>query len=154
MNLGKYYSAEYLKRLETTAKYPNRLKDRKKIETLYCLDEFGDKSREFFSLAGTLIAVGYDRIVYGDHGPYVEFELSNLMANLIPKFNNKCPVDAYYEWMTINDGSDIKIYRQLRDVKNLPNPPSPGFKGNRTEGYADYLPGKYYISPYEFKVNS
>jgi len=48
MNLGKYYSAEYLKRLETTAKYPNRLKDRKKIETLYSLDEFGDKSREFF----------------------------------------------------------------------------------------------------------
>lgn len=154
MNLGKYYSAEYLMRLETTAKYPNRIKDRKKIETLYSLEEFGDTSREFFSFGNTLIAIGYTRVVYGDHGPYVEFEKSNFVVDLIPKFNNSCPLDAYYEWMTVKDSSDIKIYRQLRDVRNLPNPPSPGYKGNRKEGYADYLPGKYYVSPYEMKVNS
>jgi len=44
MNLGKYFSAGYLKNLETTAKYPNRLKDKKKIEALYDLDEFGVRS--------------------------------------------------------------------------------------------------------------
>lgn len=140
-------------RLETTAKYPNRVKDRKKIETLYNLEEFGDIRREFFSLSGTLIAIGYSRIVYGDHGPYVEFEKVNFVVDLIPKFNNSCPLDAYYEWMTVKDGSDIKIYRQMRDVKNLPNPPSPGYRGNRKEGYADYIPGKYYVSPYDMKCS-
>ena len=152
MDFGKYFSSDYLKRLETTAKYPNRIKDKKKIETLYNLEEFGDSCREFFSLSGTLIAIGYNRVVYGDHGPYVEFEESNFKSNLDRKFNNQVPLDAYYEWLTIKDGSEIKIYRQIRDVHDLPNPPSPGYKGNREEGYADYVPGKYYISPYEMKI--
>jgi hypothetical protein len=150
MNLDKYFSVGYVQKLQTTAKYPNRLKDKKKVETLYSLDEFGDANREFFSSKNTLVAVGYVRVVYGDHGPYVEFNSDHLIAKLIKKFNSNCPIDAYYEWMTINDSSDLKIYRQLRSVSNLPNPPSPGFKGNRIEGYADYLPGKYYISPFEF----
>ena len=152
MDLGKYYSAGYLARLETTAKYPNRIKDRKKIETLYNLEEFGDTCREFFSLNNTLIAVGYVRVVYGDHGPYVEFDKSNFVVDLTPKFGGICPQDAYYEWMTIQDGSNIKVYRQLRDVKNLPNPPSPGYRGNRKEGYADYIPGKYYIDPHSLVI--
>lgn len=153
MNFDRYFSANYLKKLETTAKYPNRVKDKKKIEALYALDEFGDPRREFFSLEDTLIATGYTRIVYGDHGPYIEFELSNFNCKLISRFNNECPPDAYYEWMTISDNSNIKIYRQLKDVKNLPNPPSPGYRGNRIEGYADYIPGKYYISPYEIRIS-
>jgi len=152
MNPEKYFSGSYIERLQTTAKYPNRVRDRKKIETLYCLEEFGDSSREFFTSKGTLIAIGYTRIVYGDHGPYVEFTLENFATTLKPKFGNKCPRDAYYEWMTVDDESDIKVYRQLRDVHNLPNPPSPGYRGNRQEGYADYLPGMYYISPFEFNI--
>ena len=151
MDLSKYFPKTYIQRLGTTAKYPNRLKDKKKVETLYSLDEFGSSGREFFTVSNTLVARGYCRVVYGDHGPYVEFDLGHFTCELIPKFSNKCPSDAFYEWMTVGDSSDIKIYRQLRDVKNLPNPPSPGFRGNRDEGYADYLPGKYYISPYEFR---
>ena len=152
MNLSKYFSVDYLKKLETTAKYPNRLKDKKKIETLYSLEEFGNQNREFFTSKNTLIAIGYNRIVYGDHGPYIEFELSNFKVELIRKFNNSPPNDAYYEWMIVNDNSETKIYRQLRDVNNLPNPPPTGFRGNRIEGYADYLPGKYYISPFELVI--
>ena len=64
------------------------------------------------------------------------------------------PPDAYYEWMWFPADSRIKVYRQLRTVRDLPNPPSPGFKGNRVEGYADYLPGKYYISPHELWINN
>lgn len=160
MNLDKYFSKSYSERLEsiqkaereTTARYPNRIKDRKKVETLYSLPEFGSADQSFLTSSGTKIAVGYVRVVYGDHGPYVEFELSNFKCELKSKFNRTVPVDAYYEWMTVNDDSDIKIYRQLRDVKDLPNPPSPGFRGNRSEGYADYLPGKYYISPYDMRI--
>ena len=144
---------KYLSRLKkSTATYPNRIKDRKKIESVFGLQEFGDTSKHFRSLNGTLLASQYNRVVYGDHGPYVEFELDHFCVELIQKFNNAIPFDAYYEWMTIADESDIKIYRQLRDVKNLSNPPNPGYKGNRTEGYADYIPGKYYISPYEMKI--
>jgi len=144
---------KYISRLKkSTAIYPNRIKDRKKIESVFGLHEFGDDSKQFTSLGGTLLASQYNRMVYGDHGPYVEFELDHFCVELIPKFKNIIPFDAYYEWMTIDDTSDIKIYRQLRDVKNLPNPPSPGYKGNRIEGYADYTPGKYYISPHEMKI--
>ena len=50
MNLDKYFSVGYVQKLQTTAKYPNRLKDKKKVETLYSLDEFGDANREFLVL--------------------------------------------------------------------------------------------------------
>lgn len=116
---------------------------------MYDLPEFGNEFRHFCTKKGALLAIGYNRVVYGDHGPYIEFEIAHFKQPLISKFNNQCPISAYYEWMTVDDGSDIKIYRQLRDVHNLPNPPYPGFRGNRIEGYADYLPNKYYISPYE-----
>jgi len=156
MNLGKYFSEGYLKNLETTAKYPNRLKDKKKIEALYDLDEFGDHRREFHLIESKdiLLAVGYNRIVYGDHGPYVEFDREHFKLELFPKFNTKCPQDAYYEWMTVHEDQNLKVYRQLREVRNLPNPPSPGFRGNRVEGYADYLTGKYYIDPYSIQIGA
>jgi hypothetical protein len=133
------------------------MKDRAKLEDQYPgLSEFGNRFTEFLlpGCSDVLIAVGYNRIVYGDHGPYVEFEESNFRVSLYSKFNRSPPPDAYYEWMWFSADSRIKVYRQLRDVKDLPNPPSPGFKGNRIEGYADYLPGKYYISPNELWINN
>ena len=70
-------------------------------------------------------------------------------------FSGTTPKDAYYEWRTVKDGSDIKIYWQLRDVKNLKYAPKGGHPGKCEEGYADYKPGKFYVSPWElfFKPN-
>ena len=43
--------------------------------------EHGDATVEFFAKAtpGLLIAKGYDRIVYGDHGAYIEFSKTQVV---------------------------------------------------------------------------
>lgn len=136
----------------TTAIYPNRIQDKQKVETELQLSEFGDFTTHFLSKLGTLLFVGYVRIVYGDHGPYVEFDRNHISNYFRPKFNRVPPPQAYYEWLVPYDGSGCKIYYQLRDVKHLKNPPPDGFKGNRTKGYADYIPGMFYVSPYDFLI--
>lgn len=135
-----------------TAIYPNRLLAKKKVERLFGLGEFGDDTTLFYTKNESQLFKGYVRIVYGDHGPYVEFSVDNLICEPIKKFNRPTPEHVYYEWQTLDDGSDVKIYWQLRDVKNLPNAPAGGYKGNRPEGYADYRPNMYYVSPYEMII--
>ena len=47
------------------------------------------------------------------------------------------------------------LYEQKKSVKNVPNPPRKGafsVFNNRSEGYADYKPGMYYISVLNLKV--
>jgi hypothetical protein len=120
--------------MKTTAIYPNRIKDKKKVEVELGLREFGDDVTEFYTTKFTKIFVGYNRICFGDHGPYVEFDPDHLICDkVVNKFKTETPKDAYYEWKTVLDGSNIKIYWQLRDVKNLKNPPPGGYRGNRKE---------------------
>lgn len=140
---------------KTTATYPCRVRDKNKVESELGLNEFGDNTTEFFTTKFTKIFVSYDRIVYGSHGPYVEFSPEHLVGNIVNKFSTPTPKDAYYEWKTVRDGSDVKIYWQLRDVKNLKYAPKGGHPGKCEEGYADYKPGKFYVSPWElyFKPN-
>ncbi len=133
----------------TTAIYPNRVADKEKLEALYHLAEDGNSTARFFTSVGTLFAQGYCRIVYGDHGPYVEFEQVHLQVPLRNKFPTT-PKDAFYVWMVPTDGSQLKVYHQLRTVEYLKNPPAGGFRGNREEGYADYKVGYIYVSPYDF----
>lgn len=91
-----------------------------------------------YTIKGSLICNGYDRIVIGDYGAYIEF--SSIQANkdlfiitpgqeyrLEPRYSN-----VKYIWLTIDDGSQIKIYYQKNTVS-----------------YADYKPQYYYISVYE-----
>ena len=97
-------------------------------------------SEDLFTKTGSLICSGYERIVVGDYGAFVEFTLEN--ANAItfivkrgqeyrindPKYSK----NVKYEWYTIGDGSDIKIYKQKKRV-----------------AYADYKSKMYYISVHE-----
>lgn len=137
---------------ETTATYPNRVRDRLAVEARLGLTEKGNETTQFKTVNGTLFAVGYVRVVFGDHGPYLEFERRHIRVVLKQKFGKPLPADAYYEWLEPVDGSGVKVYDQRRDVKNLPNPPAGGFRGNRVEGYADYRPGFIYVSPWELVV--
>jgi hypothetical protein len=97
-----------------------------------------DTGQSLYTVNGSLICNGFDRIVTGDYGSYIEF--SNEQANkdmftiapgqeyrLEPRYNN-----AKYIWLTIGDDSDVKIYYQRNTVS-----------------YADYQPKKYYVSVYE-----
>ena len=92
-------------------------------------------------LDGTTFAVGYRRIVYGDHGPYVEFEASDIRLPLYNRFPGFQKPDIYYIWQYPMDHRDVKVYYQLRDVRDIPNAPrrEDGKRSNynRSEGYAD-----------------
>lgn len=134
---------------ETTAIYPNRVADKQKVEAQKGWREHGDETTEFFTPRGTLFARGYVRIVYGDHGPYIEFQREHIRIGLEPKCRTPLPKHCFYEWLIPVDGSNIKVYDQKRDVRKLRNPPAGGFCGDRKEGYADYRVGFVYVSPHE-----
>jgi len=91
------------------------------------------------TINGSPICSGYDRIVIGDYGAFIEFSKEQIASPYIiqpgqeyrindPKYSK----NVKYIWLTIDDGSNIKIYEQKRKVT-----------------YADYKPKKYYISVHE-----
>jgi hypothetical protein len=89
---------------------------------------------------GTSVCNGYNRIVVGDYGAFVEFTPAQANMFMIcvqggQEYrirNLKYSQNVKYEWLTIRDGSEIKIYRQKKRVV-----------------YADYKPTMYYISVHE-----
>ena len=95
-----------------------------------------------YTLSGSPICSGYDRIVIGDYGAFIEFSQSVFSDSFIIKPGQEYRVDderysknVKYIWLTINDGSDIKIYFQKKGVT-----------------YADYKPGRYYVSVHEVTI--
>lgn len=94
-----------------------------------------------YTLNDSLICDRYNRIVIGDYGAFIEFDRPADESHVViqpgqeyrihdPKYQK----NVKYQWYTIKDGSNIKIYKQCRRVS-----------------YADYLPGKLYISVHEVK---
>ena len=111
------------------------------------LAEFGDAWTEFYSTnSGLPIGRGYDRVVYGDHGPYVEFSAHQLCWPTFPAFMEKPEMSFFDEYYTA-DGATM-LYAQKRTVVNKPNPPNGPWsaQNNRPEGYANYLIGKFYLA--------
>jgi len=146
-----YYSQVTGESFVSTAIYPNRLQDKAKLETDTDLVECGSPSLFFYSTKGSLLAQGYVRIVYGDHGPYTEHVREQIVWDAF-----KCvrtSVGFYDKWIA-KDGSNVLLYDQRKTVANLPNPPAGklSFSGNRPEGYADYRIGRMYISPYDIRI--
>lgn len=90
-----------------------------------------------YLLDGTLFALGFNRVVHGGRGDYVEFEEDQILLPLISKFGNdisKDDLDIYYWWLYPKDHPEVKVYLQRKTVK-----------------YADYKVGKLYVSPTLFK---
>lgn len=149
---------------KSTAIYDNRIEDKNLLESKLSLSELGDEIKEFYTLNDKLFATGYNRVVYGDHGPYLEFDQKHIKLKLFSRFNN--PIDVnnlpdenhkyYYFWMYPYGSIDTKVYLQIKSVTNLPNAPKrdDGKKSNfnRVEGYADYKRGLYYVDPYQLKL--
>lgn len=123
------------------------------------LKEFPDKPTSLYLKSGELFSTNYNRIVYGNHGPYIEISPSDISIKLTPKFNknidiNNCKLNCYYIWLYPLNYIDIKVYYQLKTVWNLKYPPrrDDGKKPEYEEdGYADYKIGMFYISPYYIK---
>lgn len=96
-----------------------------------------------FTLNGTKICNKYNGIVIGHYGAFIEIDPSDMvMSNIVckegeeyrindPKYKNK----VKYQWFTINDGSNVKLYYQQKEVS-----------------YADYKVGMWYVSVHEVIV--
>ena len=100
----------------------------------------GDPHAALKTLDGTLLSVGYERIVIGDYGAFVEISPASIRKEALcckqgqeyRYASERFAERVKYLWMTVKDRSDCKIYLQKKTVT-----------------YADYVPGMYYISPYE-----
>jgi len=98
----------------------------------------GDSDALLFNSVGCLVAIGFERVVEGERGPYVEFHEDHIqLAHLVTPPEEewrKASPSAYYEELRTNDTAWVKVYKQRRSV-----------------GYADYVPGLYYISPFDLE---
>jgi hypothetical protein len=115
---------------------------RGEARTLYNanLNGFSNTQKRSLTIIGEIIARKYDRIVVGDYGAYVEIDPSDMMVDLMVPTNQMWRLnDDYvkekglsikYYWY---EYLGRKVYRQVAPVK-----------------YADYKPGKYYISVLDF----
>lgn len=103
----------------------------------------GDSSANLCSLDGTVLCKGYSRIVVGDYGAFVEISPEQIYKEALQckpgqeyRYQDKrFAGNVKYLWLTAKDRSCCKIYLQKKKVS-----------------YADYVPGMYYISPYEVDV--
>ena len=103
----------------------------------------GDLKYSIYTKKNVLIATGYNRIVIGDYGAFIEFDKSQLVKENVKikkgqeyRINNSVyNENVKYIWLTAKDTSDIKIYFQQKTVT-----------------YADYKIGFFYVSPYEIKI--
>ena len=98
----------------------------------------GDES-PLFTSNGSKICERYSRIVVGDYGAFVEFaeEPADGVFIIQPGQEYRVEDKRYarnvkYIWLTVDDGSGIKIYKQKKRVS-----------------YADYRPHRYYVSVHE-----
>lgn len=149
---------------ETTAIYPNRIEDKELLERKLFLLEEGNNFTEFLLPNGSPFAKGYIRIVYGDHGPYLEFNKEHIKCSLVSYFRNVVDYDNlpdesckyYYYWLHPNNTPKVKVYLQIKSVANLPNAPhredGKPSSFNRSEGYADYKRGLFYVDPYALRI--
>jgi hypothetical protein len=139
--------------LNTTAIYPNRVKDKERVEAMG-LPEFPSGPITLRTKAMTHICNEYVRVVYGDHGPYIEIEKSKTNFTRFA-FRQKSPFAWYDEWYA-NDSTRTMLYEQKKTVNMLPNPPKGkySFNGNRKEGYADYKVGMIYVSPDDVTIET
>lgn len=141
-------TGQWVRVQSSTVDFPNRERDKQRVESCVGLPEFGDISTEFYAVGSgyAFFAVGYDRIVYGDHGPYVEFSPEHIFWPMFPNYVER-PESCFYDEYWTADGSTM-LYFQKRPVKNKPNPPIGPWsvQNNRREGYANYVPGKLYVA--------
>lgn len=111
-------------------------------ETLpeWCCNVNDTKNITLVTAAGTIIATGFQRIVIGDYGAFIEMDKDQMIRKNIKVkegqeyryTDERYAKHAKYLWLTAKDVSDCKIYLQKKTVD-----------------YADYVPGMYYISPFE-----
>jgi hypothetical protein len=109
------------------------------------LAEFPRKGEKYvFRVKGKRIAQRHTRVVFGDHGPYVEFGEGMLdVGGVVKQDQGFDRVQRFYDQFFVGG---VKVYKQKRLVG--PSPPRGEWSVDhkRVEGYADYRVGRYYVS--------
>ena len=103
----------------------------------------GNLNQSLYTTAGSLLCNGYQRIVVGDYGAFIEYKPSqaNNEVYIVKSgqeyriYDPRYSKNVKYYWYTIHDGSNIKIYSQQKKVS-----------------YADYIPHMYYVSVHEVRT--
>ena len=98
-----------------------------------------DPSKPLYTHNGIKLSEGFERVVIGDYGAYIEYDLSQVPKGekYIYETGEEYRVQPYwrnrvkYIWYT-TEQHDCKIYWQLKTVS-----------------YADYKTKKFFVSPYE-----
>lgn len=94
------------------------------------------KHSDVHSLSGVKIATGFNRIVIGDYGAFLEIPDDAMVKENVrikPGTERRTTFEyAKYLWYEPRDGSQCKLYFQQRTVE-----------------YADYRVGMWYVSPHE-----
>lgn len=99
-----------------------------------------NQNQELHSIDGVLIARGWNRVVIGDYGAFIEIEPDMICKeNFIIKpgeeyriYDSKYSKNVKYHWYIPKSGYETKLYYQQAGVT-----------------YADYKAGKWYVSPHE-----
>ena len=95
----------------------------------------------FKAAQGDIIATGYQRVVIGAKGAYIEFNKDDFVCKLITKPGQEYRGKGKYKYVKYlylvpADNQNIKIYHQQRTVD-----------------YADYKVGMFYIAPGDLVFN-
>jgi len=133
----------------STADSWNRYRDKARVDGELCVREQGDSSTIFVDPQDPRVVVcrGYRRVLYGDHGPYIEFSKDQVRWEAFPHVWRKGPRAYYNEHYTAT--KFVKAYEQRKTVGDRPNPPAGRWSArhNRVRtGYADYQPGVVYMA--------
>lgn len=91
-----------------------------------------------------LLSDKIDRLVIGDHGAYVEFDMKNIKADLKVKKGREYKLDSKYA-STVKY-IDLFPEIKLEDGKTIPLDKILIYHQKRTVDYADYLVDKLYVS--------
>lgn len=98
--------------------------------------EKGNSDMVFTTKQNVAVAIGYERIVIGERGPYIEFKDNQIQSENIhiplEQMKRKYSELYYYIEYRSNDDCKVKIYQQKKIVN-----------------YADYKVGYWYVSPFD-----
>ncbi len=134
------YMNNYIQKLVDEFSYKKLPKEKSKEVREFFYDNIPCRLFEdytLFDLDNHMIARGFERIVVGDYGAFIEIAPNEIIRTCLKiqdgqDFRLDANFKGKYIWLTSNGKN--KIYEQLRTVS-----------------YADYKVGYFYISPYEIK---
>jgi hypothetical protein len=92
-----------------------------------------DEQLEFRTRTGLVLAHGYVRVEFGGRGPYIEFRPCQIVHESIKHVEAKW---VQYSEFRSTDASNVELYFQKQTVN-----------------YANYVPGMWYISPFDLTTN-